>query len=90
MKNLVPVLKLQISNEFRNIVSNAIPNHITGSFPNSGNPHTITEQNKIWKFPLNGIFTGTPKDVREPGVALNGINKNLVQQKQYHAILKSL
>ena len=66
-------VEVTISNEFRNIVSNAIPNHITGSFPNSGNPHTITEQNKIWKFPLNGIFTGTPKDVREPGVALNGI-----------------
>ena len=66
-------VEVTISNEFRTIVSNAIPNHITGRFPNSGNPHTITEQNKIWKFPLNGIFTGTPTGVREPGVALNGI-----------------
>ena len=66
-------VEVTISNEVRTIVSNAIPNHRTGSFPNSGNPHAITEQNKIWNFPLNGIYTGTPKDVREPGVALNGV-----------------
>ena len=62
-----------ISNEVRTIASNAIPNHRTGTFPNSGNPNAITEQNKIWNFPLNGIYTGTPRDVREPGVALNGV-----------------
>ena len=66
-------VEVTISNEVRTIVSNAIPNHRTGSFPNPGNPHTITEQNKIWNFPLNGVYTGTAKDVREPGVALNGV-----------------
>ena len=66
-------VEVTISNKVRNIVSNAIPNHRTGSFPNSGNPHTITEQNKIWNFPLKGVYTGNPKDVREPGVALNGV-----------------
>jgi len=66
-------VEVTISNEVRTIVSNAIPNHRTGSFPNSGNPNTITEQNKIWNFPLNGVYTGTAKDVREPGVALNGV-----------------
>ena len=66
-------VEVTVANKVRTIVSNAIPNHRTGRFPNSGNPHTITEQNKIWNFPLNGVYTGTPKDVREPGVALNGV-----------------
>jgi len=66
-------VEVTVSNKVRTIVSNAIPNHRTGSFPNSGNPHTITEQNKIWNFPLIGVYTGTPKDVKEPGVALNGV-----------------
>ena len=66
-------VEVTISSEARTIVSNAIPNHRTGSFPNSGNPNAITEQNKIWNFPLNGMYTGTPKDVREPGIALNGV-----------------
>ena len=66
-------VEVTISNDIRIIVSNAIPNHRTGSFPNPGNPNTITEQNKIWSFPLNGVYTGTAKDVREPGVALNGV-----------------
>ena len=66
-------VEVTVSNEIRTIVSNAIPNHSTGRFPNSGNPHTISEQNKIWNFALNGVYTGIPKDVREPGVALNGV-----------------
>ena len=66
-------VEVTISNDIRIIVSNAIPNHRTGNFPNPGNPHTISEQNKIWNYPLNGVYTGAPKDVREPGVALNGV-----------------
>lgn len=57
----------------RNIVTNALPNHQTGTFPNEGNPNTIKAQNRTYSLPLNPKFTGVAKWVREPGVALNGI-----------------
>ena len=66
-------VNVNISNGVRTIVSNALPNHTTGNFPNAGNPNTISEQSKIWNFPTVGIYTGVPSRVREPGVALNGI-----------------
>ena len=64
---------VSISNGVRTIVSNAIPNHSTGNFPNSGNPNEISEQSKVWNFPVIGTYTGVASNVREPGVALNGI-----------------
>jgi hypothetical protein len=57
----------------RTIAANALPNHETGDFPNSGNPNTITEQNKTWVFPYTPTYTGNPTDVRETGVAINGV-----------------
>ena len=64
---------VSISNGVRTIVSNALPNHSTGNFPNAGNPNTISEQSKIWNFPAIGIYTGVASSVRESGVALNGV-----------------
>ncbi|KAA3623610.1 MAG: YHYH protein [Flavobacterium sp.] len=57
----------------RNIETNALPNHQTGTFPNEGNPNTIKPQNRTYSLPLNPKYTGEAKWVREPGVALNGI-----------------
>ena len=57
----------------RTIESNAIPNHETGEFPNSGNPNTISEQDKSWTFTTDPIFTGIAAFAREPGVAINGV-----------------
>ncbi|MCF8528626.1 MAG: YHYH protein [Aquiluna sp.] len=57
----------------RTIVSNALPNHETGTFPNSGNPNTIQAQNRAWELPLEINYTGTPTAVRETGVGLNGV-----------------
>ena len=57
----------------RTIESNALPNHETGEFPNSGNPNTISEQNKLWTFTTEPVFVGTPSFAREPGVAINGV-----------------
>jgi len=57
----------------RKIVSNAIPNHPTGQFPNPGNPNTISKQDKIWEFPTTPTLASEPKWAREPGVAINGI-----------------
>lgn len=62
-----------IKNDTRTMVTNALPNHKTGNFPNQGNPNTIKAQKIIRQFPLNPVYIGTPEWVREPGVALNGV-----------------
>ena len=61
------------ANNTRTIESNALPNHETGEFPNSGNPNTISAQSKSWSYTTNPNFTGTPTSSREPGVAINGV-----------------
>ncbi len=72
-------------NQVRIIQSNGIPNHSIGSFPNSGNPHTLSVQNIQYQIPLNpvkansmtslysesGFGIGRPN--YEFGVAINGI-----------------
>jgi hypothetical protein len=67
------VTTVVVDGEYRVITTNALPNHETGEFPRKGNPNTISAQKKIYKIPLNPIFTGTAKWSREPGVALNGV-----------------
>lgn len=57
----------------RTIMSNALPNHETGEFPNPGNPNEISEQNKTWTFTTDPTYVGTPTVVREPGVAISGV-----------------
>ncbi|TNJ45236.1 YHYH protein [Tamlana fucoidanivorans] len=57
----------------RIMTTNALPNHETGQFPTRGNPNTISEQHRIYSFPVRPKYTGQPKWVREPGVALNGV-----------------
>ncbi|WP_179352522.1 YHYH protein [Winogradskyella vidalii] len=65
--------KMTITSDKRVMVTNALPNHKTGQFPNQGNPNTISEQNKTYSFPLYPKYTGKAQWVREPGIALNGI-----------------
>lgn len=62
-----------IEDDVRVIVSNALPNHDTGEFPNAGNPNSISAQNVTYRIPLNPVLTSTARWVREPGVALNGV-----------------
>lgn len=62
-----------VKNNTRKIVTNALPNHDTGTFPNSGNPNTITAQDRTYTIPVVPKYTGEARWVREPGVALNGV-----------------
>jgi len=62
-----------VSDNFRILTTNALPNHKTGEFPRKGNPNAISAQNKTYKIPLKPKFTGEAKWVREPGIALNGV-----------------
>jgi len=65
--------KVTIVNKQRIMVTNSLPNHVTGTFPNSGNPNTISAQNRTFSFPLDPKYTGKAEWIREPGIALNGI-----------------
>lgn len=68
-------VKITVENGKRCITSNGLPNHATGTFPNSGNPHSISQQN------INLCVTTTPRKRSRPttisrgsiGIALNGI-----------------
>ena len=57
----------------RVITTNALPDHETGDFPNSGNPNRISAQKLVWEFPSEPLLLASPVEVRVTGVAINGI-----------------
>lgn len=67
------MVTVRVSGTTRSIVSNALPNHETGDFPNPGNPNTISAQDRAWELTTEPVYLGTPTLVREIGVALNGV-----------------
>lgn len=67
------ITTVSISDGVREIVTNALPNHETGEFPNAGNPNAISAQDNTWQFPSEPTYTGVPEGVKVTGVALNGI-----------------
>ena len=46
-------VKIYTKGAYRYIVSNAIPDHPTGQFPNAGNPNSIKAQKLTFKVPAN-------------------------------------
>ena len=62
-----------LSNGVRTITTNALPNHKTGVFPNSGNPNTISPQSATCKYTTDPVYTGIAQEVHIPGVAVNGV-----------------
>jgi YHYH protein len=62
-----------ITGDKRVMTTNGLPNHTTGTFPNAGNPNTISAQNVKYLFPLKPVYRGKAKWAREPGVAVNGV-----------------
>lgn len=65
--------KVAIEGKYRKMVTNSLPNHTTGTFPNKGNPNRITAQSITYLIPLNPVYTGKAVWARQPGVALNGV-----------------
>ncbi len=61
------------ASDTRNIQRNALPNHETGEFPNSGNPNTISEQDLDETYPLTPKFVGNASFAQTVGIALNGV-----------------
>ena len=64
---------VSVSSGVRKIVTNALPDHETGQFPNAGNPNTISAQSVNYEYPADPIYTGTAQEVHVPGVAVNGV-----------------
>ncbi len=69
------VQTVQYSSNFAYVSTNGIPAYITGPFLD-GNPSVATDQNAIFKFPLNPVEnTGTPTatSMGNIGVFINGV-----------------
>ncbi|MGB0599905.1 MAG: YHYH protein [Rubripirellula sp.] len=65
---------ISIEGEDRVIVSNGIPNHNTGRFPNRGNPNRITVQQHRYRVPANPQVADQTTPIQgEFGVAVNGV-----------------
>lgn len=60
---------------WRYLVSNGIPNHATGSFPNPGNPNTISAQNYHVYFPASPQVTTAITWLKTPFSSESGISK---------------
>ncbi len=55
------------------IMSNGLPDHGTGEFPNANNPNTISEQDGDYTISRTPIYVGTATSVRIPGITLGGV-----------------
>ncbi len=67
-------VSITIEDGRRCIVSNGLPDHDTGRFPNRGNPNSISEQQVRLCFSLNPEKGHRPQSVRGSiGVAINGV-----------------
>lgn len=69
--NLVTVT---VDDQWRYIRSNSISEHLTGEFPNPGNPNSISEFEINIRIPVNPVYSGQASPVKDPGVALNGVS----------------
>ncbi len=68
-------VRIEMKGDQRCIISNGMPNHAIGDFPNSGNPHSIEEQENRFCFSANPKKNATPTDFNHQtvAIALNGI-----------------
>jgi hypothetical protein len=62
-----------VDEQWRYIKSNSISEHLTGAFPNPGNPNTISEFEIDIRIPLNPVHSGRATRAKDLGVALNGV-----------------
>ena len=64
-----------IRRDQRILKANGISEHLTGRFPNQGNPNSIREQEYSYKVPANPIFAGkiTPLGMHNFGLGVNGV-----------------
>ena len=68
-------VQISAAGSVRTVVSNAIPNHAVGSFPNPGNPNRISAQSLVLTVPANPQAASAPTygEGWVFGVSTNGV-----------------
>jgi len=68
-------VSIEVRGEYRYIVSNGLPDHQPGQFPNRGNPNTIRAQKYEYRVPAHPQPAEriTPSRMQPFGVAINGV-----------------
>lgn len=68
-------IKITIEGKYRVLNSNGVSQHLTGQFPNSGNPNSIKEQKYIFKIPAAPKVAKliTPLGMHDFGLGINGV-----------------
>lgn len=68
-------ISIEVVGSQRVIRANGIPDHQTGAFPNRGNPNGISQQNYVYRIPLNPKPASriTPAFMQNFGICVNGI-----------------
>lgn len=66
---------IQIEGNYRVIRANGVPDHMTGAFPNGGNPHRIEAQDYVYRIPAKPTQADqiTPLGMHNFGIAINGV-----------------
>jgi len=68
-------VRITVSDGQRCVTSNGLPDHATGSFPNPGNPHTMTAQSVRLCMPSAPVRTARVTRLRGAvGIAVNGVH----------------
>lgn len=62
-----------IKNGKRILKANSLPNHVTGDFPNEGNPNTYKSRDVNYEVTMTPKYVGTPQRIKESGFGVNGI-----------------
>ena len=68
-------VSITVEGDYRVLRANGVAAHSTGAFPNRGNPHTIKEQNYVFRIPADPRMTGSiiPLGLHSFGLAVNGV-----------------
>ena len=67
------ICKIEVRAGYRYIDANGLPDHSTGSFPNAGNPNSISAQDYHFRVPLNPTPSQGDGRGYTFGVAINGV-----------------
>lgn len=69
------MVRIYVEGDTRFFESNVLPDHDVGEFPNSGNPHTLSEQNLFLQAPANPELANQTTEVGlgKFGLAINGV-----------------
>lgn len=66
-------VSVSVSGDQRCIISDGLPDHSTGTFPNRGNPNRISSQNIRFCVDATPEYTGRASEARTIGIANNGV-----------------